>query len=251
MIRRLAAVVASVALLLILAAPVMAGGWADIVADAQTATQPIEGQPLHVGFKVMQHGVTPAPWETATVHFVDTETGDRIDVVAKNDDQDGHFSATATLPHAGYWSWQVTLKDLQSTHTPVTIPVRSADGKLPAIDTATVLSAIDRAKSEVRTELGNQFGARIEQLQSQLQLADAKVASLEAQAGALRQDRSDLAARVATLEQGGQGLPILAVITLAVLAGATAGFAMAWLAGRPAANPKVALSPAPQGADPA
>ena len=75
MIRRIAAVVAAMAMLLVLAIPAVAGGWAEIVADGQTTTPPVEGQPTEVGFKVMQHGETPAPWETATVRF--TELGSR------------------------------------------------------------------------------------------------------------------------------------------------------------------------------
>jgi len=97
MIRRLAAILAATAMLLVLAVPVLAGGWADIVADGQTTT-PKEGGSVEIGFRVMQHGVTPAPWETATVHFLNSSTGTTFDVVAKNDDPNGHFVATATIP---------------------------------------------------------------------------------------------------------------------------------------------------------
>lgn len=251
MLRRIAASIAAVAMLLILAVPVMAGGWAEIVADAQTSKPPVEGQPTEVGFKVMQHGVTPAPWETATVHFVDMGSGDTIDVVARNDNANGHFAATATLPHAGYWSWQVTLQNLESDHVPVTLAVRTAAGQLPAFDSATALTAIDRAKSEIRNELATQFGGQIEQLSVQVIDLRNELAVVSTQAGTLRADRDRLAARVAEIESGNAGLPLLAVISLAILSGAMAGFAMSWLAGRPRPTPKVALSPAPRGADPA
>src|SRR4029078_2354978 len=85
MIPRIAAVVAAMAMLLILALPVMAGGWADIVADGQTAT-PRAGTPGEIRFRVMQHGVPPAPWEKATVHFLNASTGEAFAVVARNDD---------------------------------------------------------------------------------------------------------------------------------------------------------------------
>ena len=181
MFRRFAATLAAFALLLTLAVPVFAGGWAEIVADAQTTEPPVEGQPIDVGFVVLQHGMTPAGWETATVHFTNASTGKTMDVVATNDRPDGHFVATATLPEAGSWSWKVTLQDLQSDHLPVALTVRPAAGELPTV--------------------------------------------------------------------GAGGLPILGVIALAVLAGATAGFAMGWLVGRP--RPSVKVSPAPQGVDPA
>ena len=109
MIRRIAAVVAAMAMLLTLALPVMAGGWADIVADAQTTT-PREGGTVEIGFRVMQHGVTPAPWETATVHFTNASTGTAFDVVAKNDDPNGHFVASATMPEAGTWTWTAPMR---------------------------------------------------------------------------------------------------------------------------------------------
>lgn len=251
MIRRIAATVAALAMLLMLAVPVMAGGWAEIVADAQTTTPPVEGQPIDIGFKVMQHGVTPAPWETATVHFVDISTGDKFDVVATNDDPNGHFSATATMPHAGFWSWQVTLQNLESAHVPVTIAVKTANGKLPSMDPASLMAAIDRAKSAIRTEVTTQFGGQIDQLAQQGDADRSRIASLQSQVNLLKEDRNKLLARAAALENGGGSLPILAVISLAVLSGAAAGFAMTWLAGRPAPRPKVGLSPAPRGADPA
>jgi hypothetical protein len=251
MTRRIATSLAALAMLLILAVPVMAGGWADIVADAQTTKPPVEGQPTEVGFKVMQHGVTPAPWVTATVHFVDMSSGETIDVVAKNDNANGHFVATATLPRAGYWSWQVTLMDLESQHIPVTLAVREADGQMPALDSATVLTAIDRAKAEVRNELATQFGGQVEELRRQLDESRSGESRLSFEINALRAERDKLANRVSALESGEGGVPIVGVISLAVLAGAAAGFAMAWLAGRPGPTPKVALSPAPRGADPA
>ena len=134
MIRRLAATVAALALLLALTVPVLAGGWAEIVADAQTTEPPVEGQPIDVGFVVLQHGQTPAGWETATVHFTNASTGQTIDVVATNDRPDGHFVATATLPEAGAWTWRVTLKDLYSEHAPLALTVQAATGQAAAMD---------------------------------------------------------------------------------------------------------------------
>lgn len=251
MVRRLASGLAAVAMLFLLAVPVMAGGWADIVADAQTGTTPVEGQPLVVGFKVMQHGITPAPWESATVHFVKVGSGDTIDVVASNDDPNGHFTASVTLPRSGFWSWQVTLANLQSTHVPVTIGVRAADGRAPEVDPASLIAAIDRAKGDIRSEMGTQFGQQIDRLDQGAGVAQARLTSLEAQVNVLRDEKNKLATRLTAMETGSDGLPILAIVTIAVLAGAAAGFMMSWLGGRPGATPTVGLSPAPRGADPA
>jgi hypothetical protein len=252
MIRRTAAVIAATTMLLVLAIPVLAGGWAEIVADGQTKT-PSEGTPIEVGFKVLQHGVTPAPWETATVHFTNSSTGESFDVVAKNDRPDGHFVATTTLSDAGYWSWQVTLQDLESQHVPVRLTVLTASGATPPLDPSTVLGAIDQAKIDVTNTVNERIYADIERLNVQGDGYRARLDYLGAELEDVTADRDALAARVEALEASGGGLPLLAVISLAVLAGAGAGFAMTWLAGRqPKANDAAApvLSPAPRGADP-
>jgi hypothetical protein len=129
--------------------------------------------------------------------------------------------------------------------------VREANGQRPALDSATVLTAIDRAKAEVRNELATQFGGQVEELRRQLDESRSGESRLSFEINALRAERDKLANRVSALESGEGGVPIVGVISLAVLAGAAAGFAMAWLAGRPGPTQKVALSPAPRGADPA
>lgn len=235
MIRRSAAVLAALALLLTLTVPVLAGGWAEVVADAQTTeTPPVEGQPIDIGFRVLQHGETPAGWETATVHFTNASTGRTLDVVARNDRPDGHFIATATLPEAGFWSWQVTLRDLQSQHLPVALTVRTAAGEVPGYDPAMTA--------------GDQVQPAIARLEAMIRAEGARMDQLTAKVTAITSERDALATRLATVEGAG-GLPIIAVLTLAVLAGATAGFAMAWLGGRP--GPTVKVNPAPRGVDPA
>ena len=258
MTRRIASVLAAFGLLLALAAPVLAGGWANIVADTQTGQPPVEGQPTTIGFTVLQHGVTPAPWETATVHFTDSSTGETVDVVSKNDDPNGHFTARVTLPHMGYWTWSVTLKDLLSQGSPVTIAVRSKSGQLPVVDVSSVLSAIDRAKTEMRAELTNTVGPQFEQIDQSAQSMRARIDYLDAQVSTLGKERAALQARVDAMQagtdalgNGGPSLPILGVISLAVLAGGAAGFAMSWLAGRPGPTPRVTFNPAPRGVDPA
>ena len=250
MMRRIAASVAAIAMLFVLAVPVMAGGWAEIMADAQTAKPQTEGTPTEIGFTVLQHGVTPAPWETATVHFNDAATGDSFDVGARNDRPDGHFVVAATMPHAGYWSWQVTLKDLESQQVPVRMTVLTASGALPPFDPPTILSAVDRAKIDVTNTLSERIGLDVGRLERQDDGYRARIDRLEAETNDLAAERDALAARVGAVEGVG-GLPLIAVISLAVLAGSAAGFAMAWLAGLPGRPPAsgAALNPAPRGAD--
>jgi hypothetical protein len=249
MIRRLAATLAAMAMLLVLAVPVMAGGWAEIVADGQTVT-PKEGASVEVGFKVMQHGETPAPWENATVHFTNSSTGTSFDIAAKNDRADGHFIATATLPEAGYWSWQVTLEDLASDHQPVHMTVLTKAGAMPAIDPSTMLAAIDRAKADAIADVSERVYADIQRLQTQDDTYRTRIDNLNAQVRDLTAELEGTQSKVVAVDSA-NSIPILGVIALSVLAGATAGFLMAWLAGRPQkAETVVALKPARRGADP-
>jgi hypothetical protein len=248
MIRRLSAVVAATAMLLVLAVPVVAGGWAEIVADGQTIT-PRAGSSVEIGFRVLQHGETPAPWEGATVSFTNSSTGQTFDVVAKNDNPDGHFVATATMPEAGYWSWQVTLQNLESQHVPVRMTVLTRTGATPPFDPSTMLAALDQAKIDVTNSITEQMALDIQRLDTQDEGYRTRIDNLGAQLRDLTAERDALAARVSSLEGAG-GLPLLAVVSLAVLAGAAAGFAMAWLSGRPAkSEPVASLTPAPGGAD--
>jgi hypothetical protein len=250
MIRRIAAIVAATAMLLVLAVPVMAGGWADIIADGQTTT-PKEGGSVEIGFRVMQHGVTPAPWETATVHFLNASTGTAFDVTAKNDDANGHFVATSTIPEAGFWSWQVTLANLESQHTPVRMTVLTKSGAMPPVDPTTLLAAADRAREDAIRTVSDRLYIDIGRLESQNETYGTRIDNLNAQIRGLTEERDSLMTRVGALEGTG-GLPLLAVISLAILAGGAAGFGMAWLAGRTPRNERsaVALAPTPRGADP-
>ena len=157
-----------------------------------------------------------------------------MDVVARNDRPDGHFTATATLPEAGFWSWQVTLQDLQSQHLPVALTVRTAAGELPGYDPSVTA--------------GNQVGLEVARLEAMIRAEQVRTDGLTAQVTALANERDALAARLAIAEDAA-GVPIVAVLMLAILAGATAGFAMTWLAGRP--GPSVKVIPAPREVDPA
>ena len=242
------ALTAALLLLSVTAVTAIAGGGAVIVPDDSNPPEPRAGEDIEYGFTVLQHGETPAGWETATVHFTNVSTGQTIDVAATNDRPDGHFVATTTLPEAGYWSWHVTLQDLESDHLPIGLTIATASGQVPAYDPSTTVTAIAKAKQDVTETLRAQFFVEIERLDNLLRVEQAKTDRLVTDVNAITSERDALATRVAAAEGTG-GLPILAILTLAVLAGASAGFAMAWLAGRP--GPTVKVSPTPQGVDPA
>ena len=245
MIRRLAAITAALMLVMLLAATASAGGWADIKADpAGTTEPPREGQPTEIGFTVLQHGVTPAGWVHPTVAFTNAVTGETVNVIATGQGADGHFVTKVTLPSAGAWSWSVTLAELVVETPPSSLSVQTASGAPAPLDTAALLQAIELAKSTVRDEIAADTGRRVEAISAELSGLHRQTDRMELEISAITADRDALAAQLA---EGGSpaGLPILAVIAVAVLAGAAAGFAMSWLGGR--SGPTVSLDPAPRG----
>lgn len=243
MIHRLAAAVVAVAMVMALAGPAAAGGWAEIVADADADTEPpIAGEPIALGFTVLQHGRTAAPWETPTVHLRNVATGDTIDVVGINDRSDGHFVATVTVPEAGYWSWQVTLRDLIAEQPAQTLAVRTTTGALPAFDPGAALGAIEQARREVTDALYTEIGRLDGALLRERERTDRLAADLRTLAAA-----GDPVAAQTAPAAGATALPLAAIVTLAILAGALAGAAMAWLAGRP--RVAALLSPTAREAD--
>lgn len=258
MLRRLAGALAALSLVLLIAAPAMAGGWAEIKVDAQTdPAPPVEGEPIVVGFTVLQHGQTPAGWEQPTVHVTDTTSGERLDVAATPSGPDGHFVATVTVPASGFWTWSVSLRDL-IVESPVATPltVYAADGTAPALDPETVVMAIAQARQDAVDATTAALSAETSRMDDQIERQRASSAAQAAQVLALTGERDALTARMDAVESaasGSAGMPMLAVVTVAVLAGATAGFLMAWLAGRAAPRQvpvSGATAPSPRGSTP-
>jgi hypothetical protein len=82
-----------------------AGGWAVVALDP-LAQSPTEGQPLAVGFTILQHGVTPYTTDKAFILVTDaTGRSQRFD--AKPAGEPGHHIAHVTFPGSGLYHWDV------------------------------------------------------------------------------------------------------------------------------------------------
>jgi hypothetical protein len=99
------ALVIALLISLVLAVPVFAGGWAVITLD-ELPTGVVAGEPLTIGFTVLQHGKTPmtdlSPIIVANLHK-DTE----FKIIAEEEGKPGHYTATLTFPREGEWSWSI------------------------------------------------------------------------------------------------------------------------------------------------
>jgi hypothetical protein len=244
MIRRLIALASAGLLVLLVAAPALAGGWAEIKADAAGTTEPpIEGQPTVIGFTVLQHGMTPAGWVHPTVHLQDIASGQTQEVAATGEGVDGHFVASVVLPTAGFWSWSVSMPELIVEGGPTTLAVLTAAGVAPTTDAATTMTAIEQAKLDAARNAEEALSPQIQRLDGLMSLHQAQIGQLQTQVTSITDERDALAARLAEAEAGTSGLPVLGIVLIALLAGATAGFAMAWVGSRSTTPRELELSP--------
>jgi hypothetical protein len=211
-----------------------AGGWATITADSTNPPQPNAGEKFTFGFTVLQHGVTPAGWVGATFVGINTTTGARVEAKATSQGPDGHFVATVTLPSAGSWMWQVELSELMVQTAPQPLVVATANGKLPSVNTAEMLAALERARTEIRTDYEARLSAQADELRGEMAKLSTQIVVLQSQRDALDKQVTELAAAsTAARSSAPEGLPLVAVIALAILAGAISGFAMVALGRSP------------------
>jgi hypothetical protein len=82
-----------------------AGGWAVVTLDPLAAS-PVEGQPLAVGFTILQHGVTPYTTSNAFITVTDA-SGRTEQFAAKPDGAPGHHIAQVTFAGSGVHRWVV------------------------------------------------------------------------------------------------------------------------------------------------
>jgi hypothetical protein len=161
MTRRLAIAVSTLLATLAWASPVAAGGWATATMDEGPA--PAAGIETPVRFLVLQHGVTPAPWVTATFVATNLATGDQIQVPMRADGADGHFVTSVAFPDAGDWTWYVMLAELGTDQD-------GAGGTLAVVEPADAVA--DRL-----TQLEARFGGLVPVLARWLMDAAARSAS--------------------------------------------------------------------------
>lgn len=90
---------------IVFAFPAFAGGWAVITLD-DLPSNVVAGEPLSIGFTVLQHGRTPMTdlYPTINAKLSSTET---MSVSAEPNGKPGHYLATLTFPKEGSWEWSI------------------------------------------------------------------------------------------------------------------------------------------------
>ena len=85
--------------------PVFAGGWAVITLD-ELPSDVIAGEPVTIGFTVLQHGRTPMTdlEPTVTARLSNSKP---ITFFAAPGEQPGYYTASLTFPEEGNWEWSI------------------------------------------------------------------------------------------------------------------------------------------------
>ncbi|MFN2484369.1 MAG: hypothetical protein ABR509_05455 [Candidatus Limnocylindria bacterium] len=130
---------------LAIATTTVAGGNATATLDNGEPPEPPAGEPVVIGFTLLQHGVTPVSWPSAFVTATNVETGEQVRAEATAQGAEGHYVATLRFPTDGSWVWAIRTRDLEVTTTFAPIDVSPAGAAptsaTPAAETPMILGA--------------------------------------------------------------------------------------------------------------
>ncbi len=85
--------------------PALAGGWAVITLD-ELPFNVIAGEPVSVGFTVLQHGKTPLAGLDPKI-IANLLSSEPMVILAEAGGKPGHYVATLTFPKEGNWEWSI------------------------------------------------------------------------------------------------------------------------------------------------
>lgn len=123
---------------LLTATPSLAGGWAVVTLD-ELPTNVVAGEPLTIGFTVLQHGQTPMAGLTPTVTAT-LDKSEQFVVYARPDGKTGHYTATLTFPQEGEWNWSIQAFTMDQPMPALTVAAPAAaavtDAPAPAVPPA-------------------------------------------------------------------------------------------------------------------
>jgi plastocyanin len=104
--RRTVIVVLTLAALLAMTMPVLAGGYAVVRLDEEPEEVFVE-KPWTFGFMVLQHDISPNSDVTPVLRAQHKETGETITAAGAQLGEVGHFAVVVTFPRAGEWKWAI------------------------------------------------------------------------------------------------------------------------------------------------
>jgi cytochrome c2 len=120
--------------------PVFAGGWAVITLD-ELPSNVVAGEPISVGFTVLQHGITPMAGLYPQI-IANMPSAEPMIVSAQADGKPGHYAATLTFPREGDWEWTVQAFTMEQPMPVLNVaPAGTASANQPATKTGLTRAA--------------------------------------------------------------------------------------------------------------
>src|SRR5690606_38139318 len=81
----------------------------------------VAGEPLEIGFTVLQHGMTPLGGLSPSIGAQLAGGGKTVLFTAKEQGEVGHYVATLTFPVDGQWSWTIDAFTMSQAMPPLTV----------------------------------------------------------------------------------------------------------------------------------
>lgn len=104
--RMLLGLVGAVALLVALAAPVAAGGWA--VTTFESVPAEFEaGTTYQLDYSIRQHGQHLVDLDDTSIRIWNIKTGEEHIFAGQSTGETGYYTSEVTFPSAGAWQWEV------------------------------------------------------------------------------------------------------------------------------------------------
>ncbi|MCE7986339.1 MAG: hypothetical protein DYG89_34630 [Caldilinea sp. CFX5] len=104
--RRTIAILLINSILLFLATPLFAGGWAVVTVD-ELPQSLHAGETKTLGFTIRQHGRHPVNVEDVYVRAIDPTSDAALTFPARQEGDAGHYAVDILLPTAGLWEWEI------------------------------------------------------------------------------------------------------------------------------------------------
>jgi len=122
----------------VLAIPAFAGGWAVITLD-ELPTDVVAGEPLTIGFTVLQHGKTPMEGLDPTITATSSNS-ESFMVHAKPEGETGHYAVTLTFPADGNWTWSIRAFSMEQAMPALSVaaPIAASVSQQPVAATAPI-----------------------------------------------------------------------------------------------------------------
>jgi len=105
--RRAISILSLAILLLAMANPVWAGGWA-VSSFEDAPTEFVAGETYEMHYSILQHGMNPIDIDATTVVLTPTGGGDTLTFEGRSTGETGRYAVEVAVPAEGSWTWQVT-----------------------------------------------------------------------------------------------------------------------------------------------